>query len=257
MIAALLPCLWAAAAIATTPGGWQVQALPDTSLALRPVAVLGDPVAEVAQLTLDARVGFGTWAVDAQLPWVGSHDAQDRWTHSYPGLLRVGGHHWFHREIFQIGLEVAVPVTTDPGAGHSWASLSNDVQPAWELLPVFQVCYAWSRITVDGRIGVGVRAGPHEPDWFEIFDMPARVQFDYAGVVSWWFDERFAAVAEAQLTLDAVPMTARLMGRAELAPGRGLLLFDLGLQIPILTYTEYWTLQPIAQVRWYPARPRA
>ncbi|MFH1465109.1 MAG: hypothetical protein ABIO70_12055 [Pseudomonadota bacterium] len=243
-----------ATASATTPGGWRVPAaVPETSVALRPVLVLGDPVGDVAQATLEARYGRGPAAVDVQLPWVYAWNSADGWAHGGPGLLRVGAYAWIDDEHIQLGAEFATPVTSVEHAPRSWGSAAGEVLPNQEFLTVIQTWWGTDRTALTTRGGLGVRAGPYVQDVLG-GRTPSAPVVTAAAALTTRLVGPLGLVSEAELLVDPyVPGTARFLLRGDLAVGRGWIVADAGLQLPLLNLAGgSLTFQPIAQVRWYP-----
>ncbi len=252
----LLTC----SASATTPGGWRVQAaVPQSSAAIRSVVLANDPYGGVFQVTGDARATVGPLTLDAQLPWVHTWAHDGLWEpRSFPGQLRVGAHGWLHHQHFQLGLEVAFPVSSAPGTGTSWGSLSSETLPAWEIAHAFHTTWATERFSVTARAVTGVRWGRFQTGCYGSGDIGWCPVFDFAYGLTRHIVGPLGFAMDLELVSDRVPVTARPMLRLDIPARRGWLVLDAGLQFPPLTTVEDWVafshfpLQPIAQARWYP-----
>jgi hypothetical protein len=250
----LLALLVAASAAATSPGGWRVQAAsPESTVAVRPVIVLGDPVANVAQATLDARFGRGPAAVDLQLPWVYAWNGADGWARGGPGLLRMGAYGWLLHEHLQVGLEFALPVTSADRTARSWGSHSFEVLPDHEIMAIWQGQWSSGRVAVTTRAGLGARWGPYALAWLSAGSTTMPI-FEHAVAVACGLAGPFGVVAEGEIVADPyVPLTVRPLLRMDLGAGHGRFTLDVGVQLPVPgTMGGRMTFQPIAQVRWYP-----
>lgn len=254
-----LALLLVGAAAATTPGGWRVQAaLPQPSVALRPVMVLGDPVAPIAQATVDLRVPLGPVALDAELPWVHTWGRNGRWSRSYPGQLRMGASAWCAREHIQLGLELAVPLTRNEQAGSSWASLAKEVMPSLEVGPAMHTLWTRGGFSFTGRLFLGGRWG-EGARWFPPTRTPYQVTRgifapEIAAAVSAHLAGPLGLVTETEWLQDpAIPFSTRALARLELPLRRGGLDLDLGVQVTLIAMLGDEAVQPIAQLRWWPA----
>jgi len=242
-----------AAAGASTPGGWRVQAaLPETSAAVRPVAVVADPVGDIVQATADLRVRYGTFAFDAELPWFNTWGSNGRWEAHYPGQLRFGISTWTDNQHFQIGVEGAVPASRRDDLGQSWASLAKETEPCNELGGSLHTLWATERFSVTTRAFIGARWGYGFDGLTGSDNANAYPTIDLAAAMVLQIVDPIAYVGELELVADsAVPISTRILLRADLPVGPGWLAFDLGMQIPA-TAMAFPTMQLIAQVRWWP-----
>ena len=243
-----------ATAAATTPGGWRIQAaLPESTVAVRPVMVLGDPVGNVAQATLDARFGLGPAAVDLQLPWVYAWNGEDGWDRAGPGLLRVGAYGWLLHEHLQVGMEFALPATSAERTARSWGSHSTEVLPDREVMAIGQGQWSTGRLSLTTRAGLGARWGTYASDRLDVRLAVVPV-FEHAVTVAWGLVGPLGVVAEGEFVADPyVPFTVRPLLRVDFGVGRSRFALDAGVQLPLLDLAGgRMTFQPIAQVRWYP-----
>jgi hypothetical protein len=257
MIAGLLLLVFAAQA--TTPGGWRIQAaLPETSAAVRPVLLPTDPLAPIAQVTADLRVKYGPVSADLQLPWVHTWDRQGHWAHSYPGQARLGLYAWQFHEHFQLGIETDFPVQQGGVTHGSWGTHANEVLPSNSLASSFHTTWATENFSVTARLALGLRWGPYVLDLLALGDTPTSPLVEGGWAITRHIAGPVGFVGELEVITDQyVPMSTRLMLRADLPARRGSLALDLGLQHPLLWSRmgmdeHLLTFQPCAQIRWWP-----
>ncbi len=235
------------------PGGYRLTPeVPVTSVALRPALVFDPEFAHVAQATLDARLCFDPWAVHLQHPWVFAWQPDGEWSAASPGLLRLGVSRAVSKKPRWVGLELSFPLTPPGMTARSWGSLAQEsvfgvggrlsYERLWPLRSPVSLRVAlgaryWSECVIPD---CGLTASSILPD------------LELIAARSWQLTPGWALVTEGELVVDAVPVSFRLLGRRVQPLERGSLVADLGVQVPPLTYTDYFSLQLVGQLRWYP-----
>ncbi len=255
MIALLLLLAATGQAQDNAPGGYRLSPeVPVHSAALRPALVVDPAWAHVAQLSFDGRVFLDPWAITLQHPWVFAWRGDGSWSDAAPGVVRLGASRAMGKKPNWLGLDLTLPVVPHGMAARSWGSVAQET--LFGAGARLQYEHLWPlQSPISLRLALGVRT------WSECglpdsncgsYKPPLLPDAELIAARSWMVTPGWAVVTEHELLFDPVPTSSRLMLRRTQPLSQGTLVADLGLQAPLTTYADYFSLQLVAQLRWYP-----
>lgn len=255
MLLALLALLTTCPSLAqdNAPGGYRLTPeLPSTSASIRPALVTDPEWAPVFQATVDARWWLDPWAVHVEHPWVFAWQPDGDWSRTAPGLLRLGATRAVSKKPRWLGLELALPLTPPGMTATSWASLAQESVFGVGGMVSYERLWA-HRSPTSLRVALGVRYwGDCVHRWCGMLTPSLFPAAEIIAARSWQLAPGWALVTEAELVIDAIPASIRLLGRRVQPLADGCLVLDLGVQVPPWTYAEYFSFQAVGQLRWYP-----
>ena len=240
-------------ALDNAPGGYRLSpALPSSSVAIRPALVVDPEWARVAQFTFDGRLYREPWSYHLQHPIVFAWRSDGSWSSAGLGLVRLGAARAISKKPRWIGAELFLPITPPGMTAQSWGSVAQETlfgaggrlsyERLWDL-----------RSPISLRMALGAHYWSEPVLGSYAWALPSVLpSAEIIATRSWMNKPGWAVVTEGELTIDAIPASLRVMGRRTQPLERGSLVADLGVQIPPLTWVDWFSPQFVAQIRWYP-----